>query len=252
MHTPFCPWPLVQAYLLSTPAVCMPNARHQPRAPARRLQALVRDSRRLTVSRCQRSTSDCTCVRSYRWPPRRQGSPTSYRLSQSHAAEAPISDTQLARDPVVLTAPVLMLQSVVPLSVPGSRVPNAATCHSACWLTHWGRRIERRSSARGASRLDAGQELWPPEEAAKTESRSHEHLSSGHWYETGSRVKIDFLWQIPLALSRNFASAAGTPSICLEHYLVCPDARRNASNKRSTGAPSWEAFSACRRDSSYC
>lgn len=29
MHTPFCPWQLVLAYLLSTPAVFMPNARGQ-------------------------------------------------------------------------------------------------------------------------------------------------------------------------------------------------------------------------------
>ena len=47
-------------------------------------------------------------------------------------SKAPRDDTQLARDPVRATANVLaVLQSVEPLSGPGSGVPATAACHSA-------------------------------------------------------------------------------------------------------------------------
>jgi|SRR5438046_10344671 len=47
-------------------------------------------------------------------------------------SKAPRADTQLLREPVRDTEPVAaLLQSVVPLSGPGSGVPFAPTCHSA-------------------------------------------------------------------------------------------------------------------------
>ena len=47
-------------------------------------------------------------------------------------SKAPRADTQPLRDPVAATANVLaVLQSVVPLSGPGSGVPVTAACHSA-------------------------------------------------------------------------------------------------------------------------
>jgi len=53
-------------------------------------------------------------------------------------SKAPTSETHADRDPVSAAAKVLsVLQLVVPLSVPGSGVPRAASCHS--WLV--GRRF---------------------------------------------------------------------------------------------------------------
>ena len=47
-------------------------------------------------------------------------------------SKAPSDDTQLLREPVATTVNVLrVLQSVVPLSGPGSGVPATAACHSA-------------------------------------------------------------------------------------------------------------------------
>src|SRR5262245_31553736 len=47
-------------------------------------------------------------------------------------SKAPSADTQLLREPVSTGARVLnVLQSVVPLSPPGSGVPSTAACHSA-------------------------------------------------------------------------------------------------------------------------
>jgi len=46
-------------------------------------------------------------------------------------SKAPRADTQLAREPVSDTEPPSLLQSVVPLSGPGSSVPATAACHSA-------------------------------------------------------------------------------------------------------------------------
>src|SRR5262249_16210565 len=47
-------------------------------------------------------------------------------------SKIPQRDWQLVRDPVVTTAPaVMMLQSVLPLSVSAAGVPAAAICHSA-------------------------------------------------------------------------------------------------------------------------
>src|SRR4029453_16919608 len=58
-----------------------------------------------------------------------QSATHSWRLPFMSNAPAPA--TRLTREPVVATANVLpMLQSVVPLSVPGSGVPRAAACHS--------------------------------------------------------------------------------------------------------------------------
>src|SRR5215470_10789833 len=48
------------------------------------------------------------------------------------ASRTPRAETQAVRAPVSTTSVVTpMLQSVVPLSVPGSGVPFAPTCHSA-------------------------------------------------------------------------------------------------------------------------
>ena len=48
-------------------------------------------------------------------------------------SKTPQLDLQFDRDPVFTRSPAaLMLQSVLPLSVPGSGVPAAASCHS--WL----------------------------------------------------------------------------------------------------------------------
>jgi hypothetical protein len=47
-------------------------------------------------------------------------------------SKAPSDDTQLLRDPVgTLVNALAVLQSVVPLSGPGSGVPATAACHSA-------------------------------------------------------------------------------------------------------------------------
>src|SRR5262245_48574707 len=47
------------------------------------------------------------------------------------ASRTPRADTQALRAPVPTTSAMPTLQSVVPLSVPGSGVPFAPTCHSA-------------------------------------------------------------------------------------------------------------------------
>src|SRR4051794_41106969 len=86
-------------------------------------------------------------------PARQLKSPVPPKISPTHAvaigtqsathsdrfptmSNPPQRDTQLARDPVVPgsvtgTPSWVMLQSVLPLSVPGSGVPAAAPCHSA-------------------------------------------------------------------------------------------------------------------------
>ena len=46
-------------------------------------------------------------------------------------SKAPRADLQLLRDPVRDAEPIALLQSVVPLSGPGSGVPATAACHSA-------------------------------------------------------------------------------------------------------------------------
>jgi len=46
-------------------------------------------------------------------------------------SKAPRADTQALREPVLATLSLALLQSVVPLSGPGSGVPFAPTCHSA-------------------------------------------------------------------------------------------------------------------------
>jgi hypothetical protein len=47
-------------------------------------------------------------------------------------SNAPSDDTQALRDPVAATTEVLfVLQSLVPLSAPGSGVPMTPACHSA-------------------------------------------------------------------------------------------------------------------------
>src|SRR5262245_54577986 len=45
-------------------------------------------------------------------------------------SKAPRADTQLLREPEGATVPVALLQSVVPLSCPGSGLPFAPVCHS--------------------------------------------------------------------------------------------------------------------------
>src|SRR5262245_15398030 len=80
-------------------------------------------------------------------PPMQLKSPVAPQVAQTLVAEspqsathsrtlptmskAPVSDTQRLREPVATLAPaVMMLQSLVPLSVPESGVPSAAICHS--------------------------------------------------------------------------------------------------------------------------
>ena len=52
-------------------------------------------------------------------------------------SNAPVSDTHRLREPVFtgssgsVNVVVVMLQSLVPMSVPGSGVPSAPACHSA-------------------------------------------------------------------------------------------------------------------------
>jgi hypothetical protein len=59
---------------------------------------------------------------------------------------APKSDTQLLRDPVDATTNVFpTLQSVVPLSPPGSGVPVTPTCHSALVECDQGELLPRRN-----------------------------------------------------------------------------------------------------------
>src|SRR5579862_4335331 len=58
-----------------------------------------------------------------------QSATHSFRLPTM--SKAPTSDTHRLREPVLATLKLPTLQSLVPLSVPGSGVPYAERCHSA-------------------------------------------------------------------------------------------------------------------------
>jgi hypothetical protein len=107
-----------------------------------------------------------------------------------------------------------------------------------------GANVEWEDTAREGRRSDAGQELWPLEEASKSGSKSHEPLSSWRQLETRTTVGGPLLYQISIALSTHFTSARAA---CFDHSAGIPGlARSPRSPARMGGEPaSGEGFAIC-------